>query len=111
MAAGMTASLSGANLGRIAAGMEQRADLVVRQTVLRLEAEMKRRAPYKSGNLRRSIISRMTGQAEGVVTVGAEYGVYVDQGTRYQRAQPFVAPALAAVRPEFEAAMQTLVQP
>lgn len=39
------------------------------------------------------------------VAVGASYGIYLEMGTRYQPAQPYLAPAIEAVRPKFEAAL------
>ena len=35
---------------------------------------------------------------EGIVGTNVNYGVYVEFGTRYQRAQPFLRPAVMAVR-------------
>lgn len=58
----------------------------IAKTVLKIEREAKREAPVNKvrggGNLRQSISSRMTGMASGVVEVGAEYGVFVHEGTR-----------------------------
>lgn len=58
----------------------------VQKTVLKIEKEAKREAPVNKqsggGNLRQSIKGRMTGMASGVVEVGAEYAMYVHEGTR-----------------------------
>jgi HK97 gp10 family phage protein len=42
------------------------------------------------------------------VVAGAEYSIYVEDGTRYMVAQPFMAPAAEDVRPSFEMAFAKL---
>lgn len=44
----------------------------------------------------------------GMVAVGASYGAYVELGTVHMAAQPYLGPALDAVRPSFNAAMERL---
>lgn len=39
---------------------------------------------------------------EALVAVGAEYGIYVEYGTLYNRAQPFMTPAADSVKSDFE---------
>lgn len=39
------------------------------------------------------------------VAVGANYGIYVEMGTRFMPAQPYFYPAVDAVEPAFEAAL------
>jgi HK97 gp10 family phage protein len=39
------------------------------------------------------------------VAVGASYGEYVELGTVHQRPQPYLFPAVDAIRPSFEAAL------
>jgi HK97 gp10 family phage protein len=53
-------------------------------------------APYRTGRLRRSItVERATGRDAGTVHViaGAPYAGYVEFGTRYMAARPFMRPA------------------
>lgn len=90
----------------------------VKRTVRFWGAELQRRAVRKAvfrghyrgkefikptGNLRRSIqppkisIDGM----EALVTVQADYGAYVELGTRYMEAQPYMAPALNEVEAPF----------
>jgi hypothetical protein len=38
--------------------------------------------------------------------VGAEYGIFQELGTRFMSAQPFLAPAAEAARPDFERAVK-----
>lgn len=44
----------------------------------------------------------------GYVAVAASYGIYQDQGTRYQAGRPFVQPAIDAVTPGFEQALAAI---
>ncbi len=58
----------------------------INRIVLKVERDAKRNAPVNKrgggGNLRQSIKSSMIGIARGKVEVGADYGVYVHEGTR-----------------------------
>lgn len=53
--------------------------------------------PVDTGRLRASI--GVDQSSDGSVTVGSnvEYAIYVEAGTRYQRAQPYLRPALDQV--------------
>ena len=61
-----------------------------------------------TGHLTNSVSHRMTGPTEGVVEVGAEYGVYLEMGTSRMAPRPFLGPAVEKVWPEFEAAMEKI---
>jgi HK97 gp10 family phage protein len=63
-----------------------------------IEAEAKRRAPVDTGFLRSSIRAVQKGPLHWVVGVGAAYALFIEFGTRRQRAQPFFSPAVAAGR-------------
>lgn len=69
----------------------------------------KRKAPYKTGNLRRSIHiePRVSNRGMAAVEVGTnvEYGHYLEFGTRYMAARPYLRPALD----ENRTAVQTAV--
>lgn len=58
----------------------------IAKSILQIERNTKREAPVNKrgggGNLRQSIRSQMLGTARGMVEVGAEYGAYVEFGTR-----------------------------
>ncbi len=73
---------------------------VVGKLALDLEAEAKQRAPVDTGNLRSTIqASPVSANARTWhVVAQAHYAVYVEMGTRYMRAQPFMGPAVEAVR-------------
>lgn len=56
--------------------------------------------PVDTGRLRSSIgVSQQSGSGGMVTTVEAtaDYALYVEEGTRYQRAQPYLRPALDQV--------------
>lgn len=44
------------------------------------------------------------GGARAVVAVGANYGVFVEEGTSHATAQPYLQPAVDQVKPAYEAA-------
>lgn len=70
------------------------ADKACQAVALGLEAGMKTRAPVDTGVLRSSIQAVRVGPGHWRVVVGAEYGVFVEYGTRWNRAQPYWNPAL-----------------
>lgn len=42
------------------------------------------------------------------VAVGANYGIYVEMGTRHMPPKPYLDPAVETVRPSFESAMSAI---
>lgn len=72
----------------------------VRVGTMILEGMVAQEAPVDTGFLRASVSSRFDG-SRGVVTVGAEYGAYVNYGTRYQGANPFFDRAVDRFRPVY----------
>lgn len=66
---------------------------LVARTAFKIEQRAKILAPVDTGNLRRSIQTAFEGDLTAVVFVAAEYGIYVEFGTRRMRAQPFLLPA------------------
>ena len=67
----------------------------------RVEAEAKRRVPVHTGYLQSTIYAKIK---EWVVEIGARaaYAYFVEFGTRFMRAQPFLYPALQEFLPELE---------
>lgn len=62
-----------------------------------------------TGFLQRSIFEdSRDGGLTGVVSHGAHYGGYVEKGTRYMDAQPYLRPALNVIGPRFLAAISRL---
>lgn len=94
----------------IIAGMEGRANALVAKAALDIEAGAKARAAVDTGNLRGSIQATKIKDGHWRVTVGAEYGIYVEMGTRFMGPQPFFSPAVRAVTREFRRALRGVVQ-
>jgi len=92
----------------IRANMLQTAEQLTAKTAMDLEAGMKLRVPVDTGFLRSSIQARQVGKAHWRVTVGADYGVYVEYGTRFNRAQPFFFPTVAEVGVAFMEGMRRI---
>ena len=95
---------------RIASGLAVRAGQAVAKAALDIEAHAKAGAPVDTGFLANSINARQLGPAEWEVVVGAHYGIYVELGTRFAPAQPFLGPAVERVRPSLQAAIANLVR-
>ena len=79
---------------------------LIRTATLRIEAEAKIGAPVDTGFLRSSIASSFPDEQTGVVSVGAEYGIYVEMGTVHAPAQPFLLPAAERVMQGFESELK-----
>lgn len=94
---------------KIAGKVPKVVERVVAKTALDLSAQMKARAAVDTGFMRGSIQAKKVSDAHWRVTVGAEYGIYVEMGTRHTRAQPFVQPSVAAITPVFRSAMRKAV--
>ena len=57
--------------------------------------------PVKTGTLQRSIMTRRLGLCNYAVETVVEYAPFVEFGTTYMRAQPFMRPALIELAPRF----------
>jgi len=65
----------------------------VRDLVLLVEGEAKKRCPVDTGQLRASITPVIESWAAGYVGTNTAYAPYVEYGTRKMAAQPFLEPA------------------
>lgn len=84
----------------LAAGMRESA-FIVEGKGKRQITSGKNRA-IKTGYLRSSIGVASITPFQAKVIVGAHYGRYIHEGTRYMRARPFLADGLAESVPEIE---------
>jgi HK97 gp10 family phage protein len=62
-----------------------------------------------TGHLVNSIQIERTGQAQRTITVGVDYGLALEMGTRNMAARPSMRPALEKEAPTFRAAVGRLV--
>lgn len=75
-----------------------------------IEAQAKLKAPVDTGFLRNSIQATPKGAFEWNVTVGAEYGAYLEFGTVKMSARPYFTPAVELMRPQFEMMLNKLLE-
>lgn len=84
---------------------------VVRKSASDLQMAAQRKAPVDSGTLKRSIgLDIINGGMTAEVEATAEYAAYVEYGTRYMEAKPYLKPALEEVEPKFKSDMKKLVK-
>ncbi|HEV8639450.1 MAG TPA: HK97-gp10 family putative phage morphogenesis protein [Chloroflexota bacterium] len=96
------------HLPKLRQALRPRAGAIVQAAALGIEADAKRRVPVRTGALRRSIHTVMTTPLSATVGPSAEYGAYVEFGTRSMPARPYLIPAAEAARGPFVAAMKKL---
>lgn len=84
---------------------------IVRINGAELNANTQRKAPVDTGFLRRSIVFQLANMGfEARVFATAEYAPYLEWGTRFMAAQPFLGPAFRIQKEKFKADMQRLVR-
>lgn len=112
----MKASLGFKGIDQLIRHLEKKMTLedvkkVVSTNTSEMANQMQRRAPVDTGFMRRSINqSILDGGLSGMVTPTAEYAPYVNFGTRFQAAQPFVSNAFNYQKIKFLADMRGLVR-
>lgn len=110
----MAVRLKGVNELKIA--LKKKADLgavkqVVKQNGAKLQVEAQRNAPVDTGNLKRSIrLDISDGGLTAKSEAAAEYAPYVEWGTRYMEAQPYMKPAFNKQKEQFRRDMDRLTK-
>lgn len=86
------------NFTRIAKNKPKEARKAVAQVTNRfafkIEMTARDTAPFDTGWLSENIYSEMVTDVRYRIIAATEYAIYVEQGTRYMMAQPFLFPAL-----------------
>lgn len=84
---------------------------VVRHNGAEMQESAQRNAPVDTGTLKRSIeLSMRDAGLTAEVEPTAEYAPYVELGTRYMKAQPYLMPAFNEQKRKFEKDMKKLVE-
>lgn len=84
---------------------------IVKQNTAELTQGAQRKAPVDTTFLRRSITMQISdGGFTGSVKPTAEYAPYVEYGTRFMSAQPFMRPAFNKQKAQFKSDMDKLVE-
>jgi len=83
---------------------------VVRKASLDVEADAKVRAPVDTGALKASIAAKMIGPLTAEIVCGVEYGIFQELGSYKMAAQPFLTPAVEAIREPFIQAIAAVVK-
>lgn len=87
---------------------------VVRTNTAEMQENAERKAPHKTGHLRRMIHQDIKGEGAdviGEVSGDADYDPYQEYGTRYQPGTPHIRPAYYEQRDKFVKGMDELVKP
>jgi HK97 gp10 family phage protein len=66
-------------------------------------------APVDTGFLRNNIFVEVDTKWSRIIEATAEYAIFVEYGTRYTQAQPFLAPAARAYQRDFRNACQDAI--
>lgn len=96
--------------------LEKKADMgtvrqIVRQNGAELQTKAQRNAPVDTGTLKRSIgLDISDGGLTAESKAGAEYAPYVEWGTRFMEAQPYMRPAFQEQKEQFIRDMDRLAK-
>ena len=93
------------NTKEFLAAVERKQEKFVETGGLIISAQMKRRAPVLTGNLRRSITSNVDRDSNGVYSdtgPGADYAEFVEYGANGRAAQPFAEPGFQAAQTKIQ---------
>lgn len=84
---------------------------VVRHNGVEMQAKAQRNAPVDTGTLKRSIgLEIMDSGMVAEVKPSAEYAPYVELGTRFMEAQPYLKPAFNEQKEKFKKDMNKLAR-
>ena len=98
-------------LEKITKELEPRAQKILDEAAFEVETNAKQNAPVLTGALRNSIhVNKTSNQNKfsRVISDGVEYGIYQELGTSRMAAQPFMIPAVEAIREKFEKMWEAL---
>lgn len=82
------------NIPKIMAQSRQQLGRAVKDAADEIEARAKIAAPVDTGLLRNSIQATHPEELTSIVTVGAEYAIFLELGTIHMAARPYLGPAV-----------------
>jgi HK97 gp10 family phage protein len=90
-------------------GMQRHVHRLLASWAADVKALARQLVPVRTGHLRQSIYAEVR---EWVVQIGAEatYALFVELGTRYMQARPYLYPAIQAYLPELESIIQEAIE-
>lgn len=84
---------------------------IVKNCGSKLQKGAENNAPVDSGTLKRSITIEIEDDGlTAVIAPHTDYAAYVEYGTRYMAAQPYMRPAYEKAKAEFKSKMEELVR-
>ncbi len=94
---------------RFDSGMQRQVHSQLASWAADVKAQAVKNAPMVTGYLRSTIYARVK---EWVAEIGADaaYALFVELGTRYMRAQPYLYPAVQQYLPELEAVIVSAIE-
>lgn len=90
--------------------LSRQVDNELKNSRLRVERDAKKRAPWDTGWMSNNIYSEQLNILQHTVVSPAYYSIFVEKGTRYQRAQPFFFVALEYEYPRLMKNLQKIVK-
>lgn len=90
--------------------VEEAIDKEIKLSALRVERRSKKIAPWDTGWLSNNIYANSVGFMQAEVISPVEYSIFVEYGTRYMFAQPFLFPSVYADWPLLQKRLTKLVR-
>lgn len=100
----------GKDFRRLAEEVRKALETAIQENADDLQAVARRNAPVRTGFLRDHINVVKQGPLHVDVTSEAPYASFVEFGTRYMAAQPYLMPAIEEVRPRAEDRVRSVLQ-
>lgn len=103
-------------MAELTAGMRERMDMeLAKKAVMlngsELQQSAMRKAPVDTGQLKRSIMLDISGKGlVATVAPHTDYAAYVEYGTRYMNAQPYIRPAFNEQVVKFKRDLERIVR-
>ncbi len=94
---------------KLDSGMQREVHRYLASWAADVKAEASRLVPVRTGYLRSTIYAKIQ---EWVAEIGADatYALFVELGTKYMQAQPYLSPAIQQYLPELEAVIISAIQ-